>query len=152
MWFSLALQVAFGSLYRDEVLINPSRVIALLAAGSMLQLVSGNGSIFSKSLLGKVQGFQPHLRLYSRDEHRVMATRLPLSSGRFSKHVLSSPDRAGKGVFSLALAPPPLSRWEHINEGWMLQASTLTQGLLMWPLGFKIKNQGISPSLFSCYK
>ncbi|XP_039180218.1 germ cell-less protein-like 1 isoform X3 [Crotalus tigris] len=33
-----ALQVAFGSLYRDEVLINPSRVIALLAAGSMLQL------------------------------------------------------------------------------------------------------------------
>ncbi|KAJ7305289.1 hypothetical protein JRQ81_011206 [Phrynocephalus forsythii] len=33
-----ALQVAFGSLYRDEVLINPSRVIALLAAASMLQL------------------------------------------------------------------------------------------------------------------
>lgn len=38
--FVLALQVAFGSLYRDEVLINPSRVIALLAAASMLQLVS----------------------------------------------------------------------------------------------------------------
>ncbi|KAF7236726.1 Germ cell-less protein-like 1 [Varanus komodoensis] len=33
-----ALQVAFGSLYRDEVLINPNRVIALLAAASMLQL------------------------------------------------------------------------------------------------------------------
>lgn len=45
MWFSIALQVAFGSLYRDDVLINPSRVIALLAAASMLQLVSGNGSL-----------------------------------------------------------------------------------------------------------
>ncbi|XP_042328015.1 germ cell-less protein-like 1 isoform X1 [Sceloporus undulatus] len=33
-----ALQIAFGSLYRDDVLINPSRVIALLAAASMLQL------------------------------------------------------------------------------------------------------------------
>lgn len=35
-----ALQVAFGSLYRDDVLINPSRVVALLAAACMLQLVS----------------------------------------------------------------------------------------------------------------
>ncbi|KAM3659411.1 germ cell-less protein-like 1 [Ammospiza maritima maritima] len=33
-----ALQVAFGSLYRDDVLINPSRVVALLAAACMLQL------------------------------------------------------------------------------------------------------------------
>ncbi|XP_045150020.1 germ cell-less protein-like 1 [Echinops telfairi] len=33
-----ALQVAFGSLYRDDVLIKPSRVIAILAAASMLQL------------------------------------------------------------------------------------------------------------------
>uniref|UniRef100_A0A8C9NQE2 BTB domain-containing protein n=1 Tax=Serinus canaria TaxID=9135 RepID=A0A8C9NQE2_SERCA len=33
-----ALQVAFGSLYRDDVLINPSRVMALLAAACMLQL------------------------------------------------------------------------------------------------------------------
>uniref|UniRef100_A0A7N5P6C3 BTB domain-containing protein n=1 Tax=Ailuropoda melanoleuca TaxID=9646 RepID=A0A7N5P6C3_AILME len=34
-----ALQVAFGSLYRDDVLIKPSRVIAILAAACMLQLV-----------------------------------------------------------------------------------------------------------------
>ncbi|KAM7080656.1 germ cell-less protein-like 1 isoform 1-T1 [Ciconia maguari] len=33
-----ALQVAFGSLYRDDVLIKPSRVVALLAAACMLQL------------------------------------------------------------------------------------------------------------------
>ncbi|XP_003900658.2 germ cell-less protein-like 2 [Papio anubis] len=33
-----ALQVAFGSLYRDEVLIKPSRVVAILAAACMLQL------------------------------------------------------------------------------------------------------------------
>ncbi|XP_030739537.1 LOW QUALITY PROTEIN: germ cell-less protein-like 1 [Globicephala melas] len=33
-----ALQVAFGSLYRDDVLIKPSRVIAILAAARMLQL------------------------------------------------------------------------------------------------------------------
>ncbi|XP_077119192.1 germ cell-less protein-like 1 isoform X1 [Ranitomeya variabilis] len=33
-----ALQVAFGSLYRDDVLIKPSRVIAILASASMLQL------------------------------------------------------------------------------------------------------------------
>ncbi|KAM9266427.1 germ cell-less protein-like 1 [Morus bassanus] len=33
-----ALQVAFGSLYRDDVLIEPSRVVALLAAACMLQL------------------------------------------------------------------------------------------------------------------
>ncbi|NWR79995.1 GMCL1 protein, partial [Centropus unirufus] len=33
-----ALQVAFGSLYRDDVLINPRRVVALLAAACMLQL------------------------------------------------------------------------------------------------------------------
>ncbi|KAE8618732.1 hypothetical protein XENTR_v10009479 [Xenopus tropicalis] len=33
-----ALQVAFGSLYRDDVLIKPSRVIAILAAACMLQL------------------------------------------------------------------------------------------------------------------
>uniref|UniRef100_A0A8C6C184 BACK domain-containing protein n=1 Tax=Monodon monoceros TaxID=40151 RepID=A0A8C6C184_MONMO len=33
-----ALQVAFGSLYRDDVLIKPSPVIAILAAACMLQL------------------------------------------------------------------------------------------------------------------
>ncbi|XP_043939065.1 germ cell-less protein-like 1 [Protopterus annectens] len=33
-----ALQVAFGSLYRDDVLIKPGRVIAILAAACMLQL------------------------------------------------------------------------------------------------------------------
>ncbi|ELW64066.1 Germ cell-less protein-like 1 [Tupaia chinensis] len=33
-----ALQVAFGSLYRDDVLIKPSRVVAILAAACMLQL------------------------------------------------------------------------------------------------------------------
>lgn len=43
----LALQVAFGSLYRDEVLINPSQVIGLVAAASMLQLVSGNNATFN---------------------------------------------------------------------------------------------------------
>ncbi|XP_038603069.1 germ cell-less protein-like 1 isoform X3 [Tachyglossus aculeatus] len=34
-----ALQVAFGSLYRDDVLIKSSRVISVLAAACMLQLV-----------------------------------------------------------------------------------------------------------------
>ncbi|MEQ2220602.1 Germ cell-less protein-like 1 [Ilyodon furcidens] len=34
-----ALQVVFGSLYRDDVLIKPSRVISILAAACMLQLV-----------------------------------------------------------------------------------------------------------------
>ncbi|GCC33497.1 hypothetical protein chiPu_0011967 [Chiloscyllium punctatum] len=33
-----ALQVAFGSLYRDDVLIHPSRVVTILAAACMLQL------------------------------------------------------------------------------------------------------------------
>ncbi|XP_039624331.1 germ cell-less protein-like 1 isoform X4 [Polypterus senegalus] len=33
-----ALQVAFGSLYRDDVLIKPSKVVAVLAAACMLQL------------------------------------------------------------------------------------------------------------------
>uniref|UniRef100_A0A8C9H604 Germ cell-less 1, spermatosis associated n=1 Tax=Piliocolobus tephrosceles TaxID=591936 RepID=A0A8C9H604_9PRIM len=33
-----ALQVAFGSLYRDDVLIKPSRVVAILAAACLLQL------------------------------------------------------------------------------------------------------------------
>ncbi|XP_030789150.1 germ cell-less protein-like 2 [Rhinopithecus roxellana] len=33
-----ALQVAFGSLYRDDLLIKPSRVVAILAAACMLQL------------------------------------------------------------------------------------------------------------------
>lgn len=33
-----ALQVVFGSLYRDDVLIKPSRVISVLAAACMLQL------------------------------------------------------------------------------------------------------------------
>ncbi|XP_058869656.1 germ cell-less protein-like 1 isoform X3 [Acipenser ruthenus] len=33
-----ALQVAFGSLYRDDVLIKPSRVVTILAAACMLQL------------------------------------------------------------------------------------------------------------------
>uniref|UniRef100_A0A7N6ATJ6 BTB domain-containing protein n=1 Tax=Anabas testudineus TaxID=64144 RepID=A0A7N6ATJ6_ANATE len=33
-----ALQVAFGSLYRDDVLIKPSRVVSILAAACMLQL------------------------------------------------------------------------------------------------------------------
>ncbi|KAG7282606.1 hypothetical protein CRUP_018725 [Coryphaenoides rupestris] len=33
-----ALQVVFGSLYRDDVLIQPSRVISILAAACMLQL------------------------------------------------------------------------------------------------------------------
>lgn len=36
----LALQVVFGSLYRDDVLIKPSRVVSILAAACMLQLVS----------------------------------------------------------------------------------------------------------------
>ncbi|MEE6479118.1 hypothetical protein FKM82_012139 [Ascaphus truei] len=38
LYVLLALQVAFGSLYRDDVLIKPSRVIAILAAACMLQL------------------------------------------------------------------------------------------------------------------
>ncbi|XP_063334713.1 germ cell-less protein-like 1 isoform X3 [Pelmatolapia mariae] len=33
-----ALQVVFGSLYRDDVLIKPSRVVSILAAACMLQL------------------------------------------------------------------------------------------------------------------
>ncbi|XP_039624329.1 germ cell-less protein-like 1 isoform X2 [Polypterus senegalus] len=33
-----SLQVAFGSLYRDDVLIKPSKVVAVLAAACMLQL------------------------------------------------------------------------------------------------------------------
>uniref|UniRef100_A0A8D3DWG3 Germ cell-less, spermatogenesis associated n=1 Tax=Scophthalmus maximus TaxID=52904 RepID=A0A8D3DWG3_SCOMX len=33
-----ALQVVFGSLYRDDVLIRPSRVVSILAAACMLQL------------------------------------------------------------------------------------------------------------------
>lgn len=37
---SVALQVVFGSLYRDDVLIKPSRVVSILAAACMLQLVS----------------------------------------------------------------------------------------------------------------
>lgn len=37
---SAALQVVFGSLYRDDVLIKPSRVVNILAAACMLQLVS----------------------------------------------------------------------------------------------------------------
>uniref|UniRef100_A0A8B9V3I2 BTB domain-containing protein n=1 Tax=Anas zonorhyncha TaxID=75864 RepID=A0A8B9V3I2_9AVES len=41
-----ALQVAFGSLYRDDVLIKPSRVVALLAAACMLQLVSNKRAVF----------------------------------------------------------------------------------------------------------
>lgn len=36
----VALQVVFGSLYRDDVLIKPSRVVSILAAACMLQLVS----------------------------------------------------------------------------------------------------------------
>lgn len=44
--FFSALQVAFGSLYRDDVLIKPSRVVALLAAACMLQLVSNKYAIF----------------------------------------------------------------------------------------------------------
>ncbi|KAG8010663.1 Germ cell-less protein-like 1 [Nibea albiflora] len=34
----VALQVVFGSLYRDDVLIKPSRVVSILAAACMLQL------------------------------------------------------------------------------------------------------------------
>ncbi len=34
------MQVVFGSLYRDDVLIKPSRVVNILAAACMLQLVS----------------------------------------------------------------------------------------------------------------
>ncbi|XP_062913315.1 germ cell-less protein-like 1 isoform X2 [Mobula hypostoma] len=37
---SEALQVTFGSLYRDDVLIQPSRVVTILAAACMLQLDS----------------------------------------------------------------------------------------------------------------
>lgn len=44
-----ALQVAFGSLYRDDVLIKPSRVVALLAAACMLQLVSNKCAVFVRS-------------------------------------------------------------------------------------------------------
>lgn len=40
MCVCVALQVVFGSLYRDDVLIKPSRVISILAAACMLQLVS----------------------------------------------------------------------------------------------------------------
>uniref|UniRef100_A0A8C5KFH2 Germ cell-less, spermatogenesis associated 1 n=1 Tax=Jaculus jaculus TaxID=51337 RepID=A0A8C5KFH2_JACJA len=40
-----ALQVAFGSLYRDDVLIKPSRVVAILAAACMLQLVRFSGCL-----------------------------------------------------------------------------------------------------------
>lgn len=43
----VALQVVFGSLYRDDVLIKPSRVVSILAAACMLQLVSAPHKIGS---------------------------------------------------------------------------------------------------------
>lgn len=46
----VALQVVFGSLYRDDVLIKPSRVVSILAAACMLQLVS---TCKNKSLKGE---------------------------------------------------------------------------------------------------
>ncbi len=39
VFVDVALQVVFGSLYRDDVLIKPSRVVSILAAACMLQLV-----------------------------------------------------------------------------------------------------------------
>ncbi|XP_067879207.1 germ cell-less protein-like 1 isoform X2 [Heterodontus francisci] len=49
-----ALQVAFGSLYRDDVLIHPSRVVMILAAACMLQLCGETmkETISSKTVCG----------------------------------------------------------------------------------------------------
>lgn len=37
-----ALDIAFGSLYKDDVLIQPTRVVSVLAAATLLGLVSIN--------------------------------------------------------------------------------------------------------------
>ncbi|EHB17272.1 Germ cell-less protein-like 1, partial [Heterocephalus glaber] len=51
-----ALQVAFGSLYRDDVLIKPSRVTAILAAACMLQLVRSLAFICKYHLMILIRG------------------------------------------------------------------------------------------------
>ena len=40
MFISTALNTAFGSLYCDEVMVSPVKVVPLLAAANLLQLVS----------------------------------------------------------------------------------------------------------------
>lgn len=41
--FFVALNTAFGSLYCDEVTVTPVKVVPLLAAANLLQLVSDPG-------------------------------------------------------------------------------------------------------------
>ncbi|XP_078095796.1 germ cell-less protein-like 1 isoform X2 [Mustelus asterias] len=51
-----ALQVVFGSLYRDDVLIHPSRVVTILAAACMLQLdalIQQCGEIMKETISSK---------------------------------------------------------------------------------------------------
>ncbi|XP_038603068.1 germ cell-less protein-like 1 isoform X2 [Tachyglossus aculeatus] len=66
-----ALQVAFGSLYRDDVLIKSSRVISVLAAACMLQLdclIQHCGETMKETINGKtVCGYYTAAGIYGLD-------------------------------------------------------------------------------------
>ncbi|XP_048876585.1 germ cell-less protein-like 1 [Brienomyrus brachyistius] len=66
-----ALQVAFGSLYRDDVLIKPSRVVSILAAACMLQLdslIQQCGETMKETISAKtVCHYHSSARLYGLD-------------------------------------------------------------------------------------
>ncbi|KAF3848992.1 hypothetical protein F7725_015489 [Dissostichus mawsoni] len=66
-----ALQVVFGSLYRDDVLIKPSRVVSILAAACMLQLdglIQQCGETMKENISAKtVCGFYACASIYGLD-------------------------------------------------------------------------------------
>lgn len=66
-----ALQVVFGSLYRDDVLIKPSRVVSILAAACMLQLdglIQQCGETMKENISGKtVCGYYACASIYGLD-------------------------------------------------------------------------------------
>ncbi|XP_008324590.1 germ cell-less protein-like 1 [Cynoglossus semilaevis] len=66
-----ALQVVFGSLYRDDVLIKPSRVVSILAAACMLQLdglIQQCGETMKENISSKtVCGFYACAMMYGLD-------------------------------------------------------------------------------------
>lgn len=66
-----ALQVVFGSLYRDDVLIKPSRVVSILAAACMLQLdglIQQCGETMKENVTAKtVCGYYAAANIYGLD-------------------------------------------------------------------------------------
>lgn len=132
----VALQVVFGSLYRDDVLIKPSRVISVLAAACMLQLdglIQQCAETMKENISAKtVCGYYASASIYGLDSVMKKSELHLLSQLQQCK---VSPTFLGNGCASLPVFPSLTSLYR--CHDWLLNNLMTHQNVdLMKELGY----------------